>query len=602
MPDTLAAALAAHQAGDLDQAEAGYRRLLAAEPDHPDALHLLGVIRHQRGADAEAVALIGRAIALRADNYKYHYNLAAALQGLGRHTDALEQYRRAAALAPPVTSVRLALAHLLHSLGRPAEAEPEFRRAIAEHPVEAAAHAGLGSTLHALGRLEEAAASYRKAVELQHPEDAGAHFILGSVLQALGRLEEAEDSYRAALGLRPDHPPTLVNLGTVLHGQGRLNDAAAVHRRALKAQPDFAPAHVNLGAVLQAQGKMVQAVKHYRKALALNPIDAGVLFNLGTAVQTVGWLDEAIRCYRDALRLWPSYAEAANNLGQVLEAQGHLHEAAASFAEAVRIKPDRAEFHNALGCCLYALARRDPEGARDRTRVWLAAHPDQPIARHMASALLADGPPPEQPPAGYVRTLFEGFAPSFEHELLSIGYCGPQLMATAFARIVPVPNGDLEVLDAGCGTGLCAPVLKPWARRLTGVDVSPRMLELARRRGLYDVLEAAELTEWLPRHPGRFDLIAAADVLCYSGDLGPLLAGLAGALKPGGALAFTAEQASDPATPYRLAPHGRYLHGELALRATLAAHGLSVVHLSLTNLRDENGGPSPNLVVLASRS
>ena len=144
-------------------------------------------------------------------------------------------------------------------------------------------------------------------------------------------------------------------------------------------------------------------------------------------------------------------------------------------------------------------------------------------------------------------------------------------------------------------------MLKPWAGTLTGVDVSPRMLALAAERGLYDSLEAADLTLWLPARPNHFDLIAAADVLCYFGDLGPVLAGLAGALKPGGALAFTVEQAPEPSRPFLLAAHGRYLHGEAALRATLAGCGLSLAHLWIANLRDENGQPSPNLVVLAVR-
>ena len=564
--DPLAAARAAHRAGRLAEAEAGYRRLLAAEPDHADALHLLGVVRHQRGADEEAVALIGRAIAANPGDYKAHYNLATACQTLGRSDDALDHYRRAAALAPPGTGVRRALARLLLGLGRPAEAEPEFRGAVADQPGEADAWAGLGDAL-----------------------------------QAIGRLEDAEDAYRAALDRHSEHVPTLVNLGSVLHAQGRLNDAAAAYRRALKLQSDFVPAHLNLGAALQAQGKVVQAVRHYRQALAHAPRDAGALFNLGTAVQTVGWDEEAIRCYRDALVLSPTYAEAANNLGHVLEGKGELREAAAAFADACRLKPARPEFHNALGCCLAALARRDPEDARERARAWRAAHPDQPIARHMSRALLAEDAPPPQPAEGYVRALFDGFAPSFEHELLSIGYCGPRLMAEAFARVAPEPAGDLVVLDAGCGTGLCAPALKPWAGTLAGVDVSPRMLALAAERGLYDSLEAADLALWLPTRPNRFDLIAAADVLCYVGDLGPMLAGLAGALKPGGALAFTVEQAPEPSRPFILAAHGRYLHGESSLRATLAACGLSLAHLWVANLRDENGQPSPNLVVLAIR-
>ena len=600
MTGRLAVGVAAHQAGRLDQAEALYREILTDEPEQPDALHLLGVIHHQRGDDGMAVTMIGKAIALKGTEYKYHYNLAAAFQALGRFAEARSRYRAALALVPEsaAAGVHLALAHLLQGLGQPAEAEPHFRCALALSPGDAAAHAGLGAALHALNRLEAAVACYQAALVLR-PEDAGFRFALGGALQTLRRFEEAEECYRSSLDHTPDHPPTLVNLGTVLHAQGRLDNAAACHRRAIAVQPDFTPAHVNLGAVFQAQGRMGDAVRSYRQALTLSPTDATAHYNLGTAVQAVGWLDEALRCYRDALRLWPSYGEACNNLGQVLEAQRRLPEAAAAFRRGCTLRPERSDFHYNLGCCLALLFREDAEAARVEAAAWLAEHPDQPIARHMAAALGAGDVGSGQPVPGYVRSLFDGFAPSFDHELLSIGYCGPELMAASFAKVVPIPRGDLAVLDAGCGTGLCAPVLRPWAKTLTGVDLSPRMLDYAARRDLYDTLVTAEIVDWLQGHRTAFDLIAVADVLCYLGDLAPVIAALAAALRPGGALAFTAEQAFDPAVPFVLAPHGRYLHGETPLRALLARHGLAVRDVSVTNLRNEDGRPSPTLVVLA---
>ncbi|MEI6985441.1 MAG: tetratricopeptide repeat protein [Rhodospirillaceae bacterium] len=608
-----AAAVAAHQAGRLDEALALYRDILAASPGHADAMHLLGVIDHQRGDDLGAVTWIGKAIALKGDVYKYHYNLASALQALGRFGEALECYRTAARLvsaqplapAQPLASaqqaqVHMALAHLLQRLGRPDEAEPIFRSARTLVPEDGTTHAGLASALHALGRLDEAVECYRAALDL-NAEDATIHFGQGTALQALGRQEEAEEHYRRAQDHRPDHAPTLVNLGTALHAQGRLEEATVCHRRAIFLHPEFTPAHVNLGAVLQAQGKLNEAVRCYRQALNLSPEDATAYFNLGTAVQAVGWLDEAVRCYRDALSFWPSYAEASNNLGQVLEARDELGAAVIAFRHACALRPDRSSFHHNLAACLYLLHRRDQVAAQTEAKAWLTAHPDQPIAIHMLRALGCDGPPPSRPAEGYVCTLFDGFAASFDHELLSIGYCGPELMATAFAKVVPVPQGDLDVLDAGCGTGLCGPVLRPWARTLTGVDLSSQMLALARRRNLYDTLITADLVEYLSGRSKAFDLIACADVLCYLGDLEPVITAAARALRQGGALAFTVEQAPDQASRFQLAPHGRYLHGEMPLRSLLESHGLTINDLLVTNLRDEDGQPSPNLVVLASR-
>jgi predicted TPR repeat methyltransferase len=560
----LTAAQAAHQAGRLAEAEAGYRHVLAVDPDHPDALHWLGVIRHQCGDHGEAVVLMSRAIALRGDTYKYHYNRAAAFQAQGRWDDALAGYRAAARLAPTVAAVGVALAGLLHRLNR----------------------------------LDEATTAYRAVLE-QTPEDSAVLFALGGVFQAQGLLEDAEESYRRGLDHRPDHVPTLVNLGTVLHARGRFDQAEDCHRRAATLEPGFAPAHLNLGIALQAQGRVFDAAKSYRRALALTPTDAAAHFNLGTAVQAVGWLDEATRCYRDACACAPDYAEAHNNLGQCLEARGLLPEAVAAYRRACALRPDQVAFHNNLACVLYLLHRNKPEAARLEAVAWREAHPDQPLARHMVEALGATGAVPPQPPARYVQTLFDGFADSFDRELLGIGYCGPRLMAEALAHALPTPQADRVVLDAGCGTGLCAERLRPWARTLIGVDVSPRMLEHARRRGLYDRVLDADLDAYLAAHPNSCDIIVAADVLCYVGDLALLMAGFSTALRSGGLLAFTVEQAPTPDIPFHLAAHGRYLHGEAALTTLMARHGFELLRVSVDTLRNEDGQPSPNLVILA---
>ena len=141
-----------------------------------------------------------------------------------------------------------------------------------------------------------------------------------------------------------------------------------------------------------------------------------------------------------------------------------------------------------------------------------------------------------------VRRVFNGFAKDFDEQLERLQYRAPALVEEGVRRLLGPPAGTLEVLDAGCGTGLCGPGLEPYARRLVGVDLSSEMIKRAEGRALYDELVVEELTAFLLARPGAFDLVASGDTVCYFGELGPLLTAAAGALRPRGHLVFTVER------------------------------------------------------------
>ena len=175
-----------------------------------------------------------------------------------------------------------------------------------------------------------------------------------------------------------------------------------------------------------------------------------------------------------------------------------------------------------------------------------------------------------------------------------LGYAAPDLLAGAIAGVLGGRRG-LAVLDLGCGTGLAGARLRPYAGRLIGIDLSPEMLRLAERRGLYDALEVAEITEWLGRDGvGRFDLIAACDTLIYFGDLGPVLRASAARLAAGGILALTVERGD--VAPFRLADSGRFTHHPDHIRAAAREAGLAVTRLDEAVLRQEYGEPVVGLV------
>jgi predicted TPR repeat methyltransferase len=160
---------------------------------------------------------------------------------------------------------------------------------------------------------------------------------------------------------------------------------------------------------------------------------------------------------------------------------------------------------------------------------------------------------------------------------------------------------SLDVLDAGCGTGLCGPLLKPFASRLTGVDLSGGMLEKAQGRDLYDALHRQELTAFMAERPDAFDVVVSADTLVYFGELEAAMRAAARTLKPGGWLCFTVEALEEGLDSYRLQPHGRYAHSRAYLETALKQAGLRVVKIHGVYPRYEGGVPVEGWLAVARR-
>jgi predicted TPR repeat methyltransferase len=162
------------------------------------------------------------------------------------------------------------------------------------------------------------------------------------------------------------------------------------------------------------------------------------------------------------------------------------------------------------------------------------------------------------------------------------------------------PAGGLDIVDAGCGTGLCGPLLRAHARRLAGCDLSAGMLRRAHARKVYDVLHQAELTYYLRTQPAAFDAVVSADTLCYFGALESALAAARRCLRPGGWLLFSVEALSESSPlPHRLQANGRYAHAAGYLRDALSEAGFDVHEVRRDRLRMEAGEPVPGWLVTA---
>ncbi|MCY2996093.1 MAG: tetratricopeptide repeat protein [Planctomycetota bacterium] len=489
-----------------------------------------------------------------------------------------------------------------------------------------------GRALHKAGQLGEAEAIYRRLLELD-PHSVPAHDMLGNVLFDQGQAEAAADCYRRALTLDSQQAPLHYRLGNALFANQQLDEAAACYLRAIELAPQLAAAHFNLGAVYSVQERWEAAVACYRRVLETDPArpNPGVALNLGRAYHALGRLAESIAAYRQAVQGLPEHPAAHSSLAAVLLQAGEAEESLASHQRALELAPQDASEHFKLGLTLRELGRNAEAEAALRRAIelkpgflpaydclrelleqagkigeiealvtqLLGVPPDDPIAVHMKTSWTGRDVPARASDA-YVRRVFDQYAPDFDAAMAKLSYRAPQLLADLVSRRARQGGQALEILDAGCGTGLCGSLLRPHARRLVGMDLSREMLDRARRLGVYDELAEAELTEYLDACPASFDWIVSADTLIYFGDLLPVFLAAARALRGGGLFAFSVEQLAADAD-FRLHARGRYCHSEAYVRRSLAAAGFTLDAMERAVLRTDLGQPVTGLIVAATR-
>ncbi|MBE2295117.1 MAG: tetratricopeptide repeat protein [Phycisphaerales bacterium] len=439
---------------------------------------------------------------------------------------------------------------------------------------------------HRTGDLVQAQVFYQRVLDVQ-PEHPEALNFLGILMQQRGQSVQAEQLIRRAIRAVPSYAAAYTNLGNILMVRRRYEDAIAAYRQATLCKMDEIDAWVNMGAVLRGLGRLPEALEAYRQASKSNPTNAEIHHRLGLVLAELEQLAEAITAQEAALRCDAGHEEAIKQLGSLLHRVGRDEDA--------RV---------ALGNTVFQLGE-DPMALR-LLQYWLQLMPDDPIAQHRLAAWFGQE---EETPArasdAYVTYLFDRYAEGFDRHLRQeLSYQAPEVIANQIAEIVGAPAADLDVLDAGCGTGLCAPLLRPYARRLVGVDLSPRMLDKARERGGYDELLTAELTAYLETHSQSYDLIVLADTLVYFGALEAVFAAAATSLRAGGWLAFTVEAATKESPPsgFRINQSGRYCHTAEYLQQTLTQVGMEIRSMTTATLRQECDQPMTGYVILARRS
>jgi tetratricopeptide (TPR) repeat protein len=317
--------IAFHQSGELDKAEACYRKVLTSLPDHAGALHLLGVIMHQSGQSLTGIDMIERALKQLPDFADAHKNLAFILEQQGDIEGAIEHYCRAADHAENPLDSLIELGRLLLEDGNAAAALTVYNDAVRSDPKDFRGHLGRGNAFLALEKFAEAAEAGEDALKTA-PDDAQLHFDLAGIFRKLKNNEEVAHHLERAIEIRPDYVEAYLNLSNAVRDLGQKQRAIDLLSTAIEINPNYAEAYSNLGSILIDEAMFEEALDCYRRAIEIDPKLPEAYVNLGSAMQILCLPEQALKAFQIALTLKPDQDAALWNLALALHANGQVED------------------------------------------------------------------------------------------------------------------------------------------------------------------------------------------------------------------------------------------------------------------------------------
>lgn len=511
-------ALEAHKAQKTMEAQNFYLQHLKNHPDDYAALDLLGILYAEQKDYNAAILCFNRALQSEPNSPHCLNHLGTVLQKIGETEQALQAFQRALALKPDYAEAynNLANVHLFNQ---------DFLKAIE---------------------------NYQQAIQL-NPEYTDALNNLALVFLKQHDLQNAEKYFQQALATAPLNVLAHHHLGNIAYEKNEVDNAIYHYEKVLVEEPNHIGTLLNLGAASLKQGSTEKAIQFFLHALQLEPENSIALSNLAVTYFTQKKYDEAIRYYYDLLIVDPHNMTAHFNLAVIYMQQQKWYQAERHLETLFQLGANDENTHINYATVLLKLKQKE-KAIRHYQKV-LEINPHNVAVQYTLSALTGSDTP-LRAPNEYIQSLFDNYAERFDSELvMKLQYHTPELLNEILFPFIN--DTSLYIVDLGCGTGLSGEALKPFAKKLIGIDLSPNMIAVCQAKNIYDELITNDLITGL-QQLSQLELAVAADVLVYFGDLHDVFRETFLHLAEGGLFAFSIEKGN--VYPYQLHVTGRYAH------------------------------------------
>ena len=422
---------------------------------------------------------------------------------------------------------------------------------------------------------------------------------VGRELHKSGEIAQAVVAYKKILRAHSTHPDALHYLGLAYYQTGNIDIAIDHIKRAIVLTSNYADAMSNLANIYKETGRLEEARTLYTQLLHITPEHTNTLVNMAIILRETNQAKNALKLILRALEIEPEHAIAQHNLGNIYNDLQQFELAKEAYSRALKLNPLNHNSAKSLAHILCVLGRTDEAIAT--LKALILQHPDDATAQHLLAAYDTENTPTRASDV-YIKQTFDAFSASFDMSLSRLQYKIPKLISDKLLANMDDTASAQDILDIGCGTGLCGPLLRPVANSLIGVDLSPNMLQKAEQLKVYDELHESELCTYMQTGDKHFDYIVCADTFVYFGDLQTAFSAAFTVLKSNGYFIFSVEQHHELSKgDYYLQLNGRYSHCATYLNTALLAAGFVICSIEDVIPRLENGKAVDGALVLARK-
>jgi len=438
----------------------------------------------------------------------------------------------------------------------------------------------IGNLYYQLNMKDQAIDSYKKVLRIK-PNHFLAHLNLGVVFSSMKQFDTSIKYYQKAKGICPDIPLVYYNLGITYKQMDDFNRSIEFFKQAILLNPHYTEAHYNLGNTLELLGEVDLAIKSFEDTINSNSQHVKAHSNLGLLLTKTCQFDEAISCFEHAIGIDPEFIDAYNNLALVYMDLANFEKAILNCSIAIELNPSFVEAYSNLASIYLKMG--NVENTIASYKMVLELEPDNISAQYLIDAL--EGKDLETAPKEYVADLFDQYSVTFDQHLVDdLGYNLPKIFRKLFDELYEGNYCFKNVLDMGCGTGLSGDAFRTVSQKLSGIDLSQKMLNLADDKNIYDYLESGELCEFLESSKEKFDLFIALEVFIYMGDLDHVFNLIQKSSNAGAYILFSTES-TDMDIQYQVCKTGRYIHSNQYIKKLAAKYKFDVIRHRSTEIR-----------------